>query len=410
MMRYCKYLIIILGGINMAKRANGEGTTYYNEKRKLWIHEQSYIDNETGEKCRKKFAAKTQKEALAKGREFKKSIDNGLISKANKITVGEWVDCWLNDYIKMKVRPRTWEKYKSCIDCYIKPRYQKVLLKDLKSPDLQRHFNSLLQTGGNHGCGISSSTVRGCRRYFSMCLDSAIKAGLLEKNIVKLTESPKLTKAEIVTLSPDEIKLLLSKASSISNNDYINTMFPTLLEIALHTGMRQGELLGLKWTDIDFDANCIYIRRSLTFIVGKGAVFQEPKTNTSKRRILLTRSDIELLKKYRNLQYIYSLELGDKYIDSNLVFCGMFGQPMHVGNLIKRYFKPLIKLCNIQGKFTFHCLRHTHATLLLQQGVNPKIVQERLGHSSIKMTMDIYSHVLPDMQNVAINALDKIFN
>lgn len=106
--------------------------------------------------------------------------------------------------------------------------------------------------------------------------------------------------------------------------------------------------------------------------------------------VLLTHSDIGLLKKYRNLQHTYSLELGDKCIDSNLLFCGMFGQPMHVGNLIKRNFKTLIKLCNIQGKFTFHCLRHTHATLLLQQGVTPKIVQERLGHASIKMTMDIY--------------------
>ena len=394
----------------MAKRANGEGTSYFDEKRKIWIHEISYLNYDTGKKSRKKFAGKTQKEAIAKGKEFKKSINNGLIPTAGKIKVGEWIDCWLNDYLKNKVRPRTWEKYKSSINCYIKSKYQHTLLKDLKGPDLQRHFNELLVSGGKEKSGISSSTVRGCRRYFSMCLDCAIKAGLLEKNVVKLTDSPKLIKKEIITLSPENIKLLIENAKNISNNFYINTMFPMLLELAISTGMRQGELLGLKWDDIDFTEKCIYVRRSLTFVIGKKFIFQEPKTLTSRRRILLTEKAVSLLIIYKEWQDNYALELGNSFEKMDLVFPGVFGQPIYASNLIKRYFRPLVKISNISEDFTFHSLRHTHATLLLKQGVNPKIVQERLGHSSIKMTMDIYSHVLPDMQNVAIKALDIIFD
>lgn len=392
----------------MAKRGYGEGSIYFNENRKLWICEKSYIDPDTQERKRKKFAAKTQKEALAKGNKFIKSLTNGLSLAADKITVGEWIDRWLNDYVKIKVRPRTWEKYKSCMDCYIIPKYNKILLKDLKSPDLQRYFNSLLTSGRKDGGGLSSSTIRAARRYFSACLDCGVKTGVLAKNIIKLTEPPKLIKKEVITLSKEQMKLLLTQAKII-NNDYMRMVLPSLLQLALNTGMRQGELFALKWEDINFSESCLYIRRSLACVIGKGFIFQDPKTKASKRRILLTPSDIEMLHKYWEWQINYKNDLGDKFSNNDLVFCGIFGQPLHAGNFISRYFKPLIKKCHISSNFTFHCLRHTHATILLQLGVNPKIVQERLGHSSIKTTLDTYSHVVPDIQNIAIEALDKLY-
>ena len=154
---------------------------------------------------------------------------------------------------------------------------------------------------------------------------------------------------------------------------------------------------------------CIFVRRSLAHVVGKGAVFQETKTKGSRRRILLLLEDVTALQEYRKWQKNYAEELGDKFAWHNLIFTSPFGAPISPTNFVRRYFHPLLKKCGIKDGFTFHGLRHTHATLLLQQGVNPKIVQERLGHSSIKVTMDIYSHVLPDMQQQAVDALKGLF-
>lgn len=188
----------------------------------------------------------------------------------------------------------------------------------------------------------------------------------------------------------------------------MKVMMPELISFTAHTGLRQGEVFGLKWEDIDFEQGAIFVKRSLAHVVGKGAVFQDTKTKNSRRRVLLLPEDIADLKKYKEWQENYAMELGDKFACHDLVFVSVFGNPISPTNFSRRYLHPLLKKCGLNENFTFHGLRHTHATLLLKQGVNPKIVQERMGHSSIKVTMDTYSHVLPDMQQQAIDALSKI--
>ncbi len=392
----------------MAKRCNGDGTTYEDKKRNLWICERTYFDPDTGNTKRKKFAAKTKKLAVAKGKEFIQGIENGILPNASKITVGIWVERWLTDYAKPRVRPRTWEKYKSCLECYVLPKFKNILLKDLKSPDIQRHFNALLKNGRRDGKNLSSSTVRGTRRYFTMCIDGAIKAGLLARNVVKQTDPPKLIKKEIVVLSTAQIEALIIHAKNVENS-YMQQVMPMIIQLAIHTGMRQGEIFGLKWNDIDFTEQCLYIQRSLAYIVGEGFVLQDPKTKSSRRKILLMPEDITALQEYQTWQDSYQQDLGNKYNCQDLIFSNMFGNPLDTGNFVSRYFKPLLKKAGVIDGFTFHDLRHTHATLLLRQGVNPKIVQERLGHSTISLTLDIYSHVLPDMQGAAVDALNKVF-
>ncbi|MEN6623903.1 MAG: site-specific integrase [Smithella sp.] len=392
----------------MAKRGHGEGTIYEDRLRGLWICERSYVDLETGKTKRKKFAAKSRKLAVAKGKEFIQEIDNGLLSEACKVTVGVWITRWLNDYVKIRVRPRTWEKYKSCLENYIFPRFKDVLLKDLRAPDVQRHFNKLLVRGRRDGNKLSSSTVRGTRRYFTMCIDGAIKAGLLTHNIVKQTESPKLVKKEIVVLEPEQAGKLIDQAKIIKN-PFMRKVMPMVLQLALHTGMRQGEIFGLKWQDIDLNVGCIYVKRSLAYVSGRGFILQDPKTKSSRRKIPVMQDDVAALLQYQAWQDSYKDELGDKYLSQELVFSNMFGGPLDTGNFVSRYFKPLLKEAGIKDGFTFHDLRHTHATILLREGVNPKIVQERLGHSTVTLTLDLYSHVLPDMQGVAVEALEKAF-
>lgn len=390
------------------RNVNGKGTVYKDTTRNLWICQISYTDPNDGIAKRKKFSGKLKKVAVAKGDEFIKGLNNGLLPSAAQVTTGEWITQWLNDYCKQRVRPRTWEKYKSCLECYVMTKFKDVLLKDLRGMDVQKHFNMLMVNGRVNGQGLSSSTVRGTRRYFAMCIDSAIKNGLLTKNVVKDTEPPKLIKKEIIILSNDQIIELLSQAKLIENK-YMQKLVPIIIKLALHTGMRQGEVFGLKWEDINFNDASIYVKRSLAYIVGQGYILQEPKTKSSRRRILLMAEDIEMLKEYRSWQEVDAKELCDKYVDNGLVFSNTFGNLLDTGNFVSRYFKPLLKPAGISEQFTFHGLRHTHATLLLQQGVNPKIIQERLGHSNIGMTLDVYSHILPDMQDEAVEALTTIF-
>ncbi|MBP3721859.1 MAG: site-specific integrase [Selenomonadaceae bacterium] len=391
----------------MGKRNAGEGSFFFDKERKIWVYQLRYMDT-NGKRGRKKFAAKTKKEAKDKGQAFLQQIKQGLDADFAKITVREWTDIWLNSYARPHIRPRTFEKYQSSLLSYIIPKFGAMKLEDLSSLKLQEHFNSLLVNGRQDGKGLSASTVRATRRYFSMCLDDAIKAKLLIENPVQSTKAAKLTKKEIVVLTKEEVTMLVNEAKNIKSPFMSKTLF-VLIGLTVRTGMRQGEVFGLKWQDIDFNESSIFIRRSLAHIIGQGAVFQEPKTKSGRRRIILLNEDIELLKEYRKWQQEYAEDLGDKFDSNDLVFTTPFGMPISPTNFTRRYFRPLLEKCGINKDFTFHGLRHTHATLLLKQGVNPKIVQERLGHSSIKVTMDTYSHVLPDIQRQALCAIEKIF-
>ncbi len=390
----------------MGKRNSGEGGFFHDVKRGIWIYQLRYTDA-YGNRGRKKFAAKTKREAMQKGKEFIDSL-NRTANDDEKLTVGNWIRNWLENYAKPNVRPRTYEKYSGTLKAYILPVFENVLLNELTAADLQKNFNRLLETGRTDGTGLSSSTVRGTRRYLSMCIDDAVKSGLVSSNVVRLTKAPKLSKKEIAVLSKDEIARLINAAKEI-DHQFMSVVMPQIISLTVHTGMRQGEVFGLKWEDVDFEKSCLFIRRSLAHVIGKGAVFQAPKTKNSIRRILLMPEDIKNLRVYKKWQENYSEELGDLFAGHNLVFTSPFGEPISPTNFSRRYFKPLLKKCDISSDFTFHGLRHTHATLLLRQGVNPKIVQERLGHSSIKVTMDTYSHVLPDMQRQAVDALQGIF-
>ncbi|MBR4152002.1 MAG: site-specific integrase [Selenomonadaceae bacterium] len=391
----------------MGRRNAGEGVIYQDKNRGLWIYQVSYKDS-NGSAKRKKFAAKTKHEAMEKGKAFLMANQQGSILLKADMTIADWIDEWMENYVKPRIRPRTFEKYWSSLKNYIVPKFGNLKLAALDASSLQKHFNSLLVNGRADGNALSPSTVRAARRYFSMCVDDAVREGLVLRNVVRLTKSPKLTRKEIVVLTRDEVTTLIEGARQI-NNEFMRNMMPEILSFTVKTGLRQGEVFGLKWEDVDFKNSCVFIRRSLAHVVGRGVVFQEPKTKNSRRRVLLMLEDVQSLKEYREWQKNYADELGDKFARNGLIFTSPFGEPISPTNFSRRYFKPLLKKCNINSDFTFHGLRHTHATLLLQQGVNPKIVQERLGHSSIKVTMDTYSHVLPDMQRQAVDALRELF-
>ncbi|MCR5834360.1 MAG: tyrosine-type recombinase/integrase [Selenomonadaceae bacterium] len=187
---------------------------------------------------------------MQKGKEFIDSL-NRAADDGEKLTVGNWIRNWLENYAKPNVRPRTYEKYSGTLKAYILPVFENVLLNELTAADLQKHLNRLLETGRTDGTGLSSSTVRGTRRYLSMCIDDAVKSGLV------FTKAPKLSKKEIAVLSKDEIARLINAAKEI-DHQFMSVVMPQIISLTVHTGMRQGEVFGLKWEDVDFEKSCLF--------------------------------------------------------------------------------------------------------------------------------------------------------
>ncbi len=291
----------------MKRNINGRGTTY--QENSLFVHQVSYIDQTTGEIKRKKFKSKKASLAVKKADEFLNNLSAGLSLDADKLLVKVWVKQWLEIFVAPRVRPRTLEKYAACLNYYIVPQLGDKLLMKLTSFELQRHFNKLLKEGGRKATGISSATVRNVRRYFTSCLDEAIKHGFLLRNPVKDMNPPKLETREHVILTDDEIKTMLELASTFSDG-YINKTMPAILQLILHTGMRMGEVFGLKWDNISFNNKVIYLTHTLVRINKQGYMLQDPKTKASKRKILLTKKDVQMLKSYKQLQEQFIQDAG----------------------------------------------------------------------------------------------------
>lgn len=388
------------------KRSNGEGSFRKDERRNLWIYSLSYdVD---GQKGRKQFAGKTKGAAKQKAEMFieglKKPRDKGY-------TVEKWIEYWLNSIARPQVRERTFEKYKSTLKNYVIPYMGELPLDGVNAGDLQEHFNDLMVFGGTKGTGLSPSTVKATRKYFMQALDYAVDRELLTSNPVRKTKPPKSEKEEIVILSDEQVSKLLDETDKL-DNQFMALMMRGIFTIAVHSGLRQGELFALDWEKgVDFKNNCLIVTKTLSRIVGKGAVFCETKTRTSRRNIAMSEKDMRLLKHYREAQLEQekqAVENGFGYINTHkLVFTSPNGQPIHASNFSRRYFRPLMRAAGISDSVTFHAFRHTHATRLLEHGVNVKLIQQRLGHSNITTTLDIYSHVTQNMARDVIKAIEN---
>lgn len=441
-------------------RAKGDGTLSWDEKRGHWWVIVTYQDTNSGESKRKwlkgtaENTPKGKSASLKIGQKWLEQIENGLLPEADKVTLWQWLERWLQDYLKPSVRSKSYDKGESCLRLYIKPYLGDKNMMKLKAPDIQRVFNQLLIDGGKakqeevdgkiitKKAGLSTATVRLVRRYLIQAMDKAVKLGLLLRNVAKYTEPPKLRKKPINPLNKEQAAALAAVANEAAKkadqeyavkaaaaaekaaqggkqvtvpmaNIVYHSAYMAIL-LALNTGMRLGEVFGLSWDSIDLKKGIVYVRRELVTNRKKtDKYFEEPKTAKSRRQIPLTADVATELRKYKKLQDWHKNLLGDLWQNEDqnkdLVITNQFGAILDTGNFTQRYFKPYLKAAGILASVKFHDLRHTHATLLLVQGVNPKIVSERLGHSTVTMTLDTYSHLLPDMQDTAVAALEGIF-
>lgn len=229
-------------------------------------------------------------------------------------------------------------------------------------------------------------------------LRQAVRWQLLVRNPADAVEPPRPPRRELQVPDAAEVRDLLAAADG--------TPYGPLVRLAVLTGMRRGELLGLRWGDVDLDAAVLHVQQSAQRITGQGMIFRQPKTRLSRRSIALSPVAVALVRQHRRRQAETRLLAGSAYEDQGLVFTSGLGSPVEPGNLLRGWSK----IVAVAGAphVRFHDLRHAHATLLLRQGVHPKIVSERLGHASIAITLDTYSHVVPGLQEAAAAQLDAL--
>lgn len=347
---------------------------------------------------------------------MKYELEHGLYASAKKVKIDEWYNTWMNEYKAHTVKRSTFDLYDKYYNVYIKDVLGKKIIQDLKPIHIQKLYNDMAKRG------LKENTIKKVNTIMRSMLQQAVKNEMLFKNPCVSVDIPKTEKAEKQILNAEQQEEFLQFVRSSNRWKKYNTLFT----VALGTGMRIGELLALNWSDINYNEKTIEINKTLQYLYNKEEkkyeyVMQTPKTKTSKRTIPLLDSLAFLLKKHRKEQQSLKMKLGDKWqpLDKegfrNLVFTTEFGRPFD-RNSINRAISSIVTEINKKRDkgeefpdFSPHCLRHTFATRCFENGIPPKVVQEYLGHTTIQMTMDLYTHVMKETKQDEIKKLDNVF-
>ncbi len=341
---------------------------------------------------RKSFYGTTRQEVARLLTAAVRDRDNGMPIVGGRQTMEQYFASWL-ETSKHTVKPLTWTRYAEYVNLHTIPILGKVVLSKLTPQQVQSLYSAKLAEG------LSPTTVHHLHATLHRALDRALRLGLVQRNVIDMVDPPRMTHHEMSVLSPDQVRILLATAAG--------QRLEAVYVLAVTTGMRQGELLALHWRDVALDAGNLQVRATLHRTKDGGLVFAPPKTARSRRRIALPAAAVEALRSHHARQLAERMRLGDAWDNQDLVFANEVGRPIESQNLMARAFLPLLKRAGLP-RIRFHDLRHTAATLLLGQDVNPKIVSEMLEHASVSITLDLYSHILPDMQQTATAAMDAL--
>lgn len=361
----------------MAKRGNGAGSVYRRRSDGRWV---GSITLEDGK--RKVFYGKTQKEVQDKVNEALYDQQRGMLPATSNATVQEYVEKWLEEVHKPIIKLKTYIDYRSLIKNYIVPGLGAIKLQKLTPQQVQAFYSKKLSEG------FAPKTVKNIHVLLHKALHDAVKWNILSRNVCDAVTPPRLSHKEHQVLTPAQVQTLFKQIKG--------HRFEPLLTLALVTGMRCGELLALHWSDIDF-ANCsLQVKRTVTHFKNLGYVEAEPKTAKSRRQIKLPLFVVEILIKHQAQQNEHRCKNPETWLDKGLVFTGATGNYISLTTL-RKTFNNVLKQAGLPH-MRFHDLRHSAATIMLSKGTHPKVVQEILGHSQISVTLDVYSHVLPSMQ------------
>ncbi len=379
----------------MPKRGNGEGSIYRRKEDGKWV---ASLTLENGK--RKVFYGKTRKEVKEKLTTALHEQQQGTLVTAGPQTVEQYLTDWLENTHKRLVRPRTYERYREAVYQHLIPALGHYQLQKLAVQHMQTFYTQ------KENEGLAPATIIYYHSVLHNALNVAVKRGLIARNVCDLASPPRRVRHEIQPLTAEQAQNLLVALHG--------HRWEALYTLALATGLRRGEILGLKWQDINFAAGTLQVRRILSRVPTLAAnrehvyVEAEPKTKQSRRSVVIAPLALQSLVQHRTRQLEARQQAGLAWQDHDYVFCTSIGTHLNPNHVVEELKKLLHKagLPDIR----FHDLRHSAATLLLTAKIHPKVVQEILGHTQISTTMDIYSHVLPGLQEDAMGKLHDVLS
>lgn len=339
-------------------------------------------------------------------RNVRYEIDHGIFTKPERIRLDDWFSTWMNEYKAFELKKGTIENYKRNYRLYISPYLGNCYVKEIRAEHLQKLYNDLMRAGYSYG------VINLCAGILSGMFTQLMRNDIIMKNPVKLANLPKKEKRPKRRVLTDEEQQLFLKYAATST-------FYNLYRLALATGLRIGELTSLTWKDIDFENECLTVTGTLKYFKDTGFYKDTPKSDSGNRTVPLLPSICKMLKHVRREQNKERLSAGNKWRPvkglEHLVFTTKTGEPLkkrtiaydidHITDEINENEKDIPHF----EKFSPHTLRHTFATRALENGIPPKVVQEILGHSSITMTLDLYTHVLPKTKSTEIMKIANLF-
>ena len=372
----------------MGKRANGEGSVYQ-RKQGQWV---AAVSLGTGK--RKYVYCRSQAEAVFALQQAQQGRLLGTLTSTRNETLETFLLKWLQYEVQPKVRERTYQTYQQIVNRDLLPVLGPIALQKLTSWDIQDLYEQKRRQQ------VAASTIAKIHRVLTHALNDAVKLGHVLRNVSEFVELPPIKKQKRVTqaLTFEQARMLLAGA----RNDPLEALYV----LALTSGLRQGELLALKWSDLDLTYGKLQIQRTLIRVEKGQAIVDTPKSSTSRRCIRLPQLAIEALTRHQYRQHLIHHK-GNRFKRApEWIFCDEQGVPLRATSMVRQSFQPLLVKAGLPH-IRFHDLRHSTATLLFTLGVHPKIVQELLGHSQIFVTLDIYSHILPTLQEEAMQRFNE---
>ncbi|MEW5784797.1 MAG: tyrosine-type recombinase/integrase [Bacillota bacterium] len=373
------------------RRASGEGSISQ-KKDGRWVASLITGLSEKGKPKRSYFYGKNRKEVADKLKKAQTQVDTNTYRDKDNTSFAAWLNLWLEEYKKPALRQTTYEGYRLQVSAHISPNLGHLRVTQIKTEHIQKFYNEK-RLGG----GLSPKSIRHMHCVIRGSLEQAKKEGMIFINPAESVSLPMLEQQEMKTLDVEQVSTLLDEVRE--------SRFFAAYYLELSTGLRRGELLGLRWKDLDLKEGTLSVNKSLSR-VKDGLILQEPKTPRSRRKIKLPDSAVKVLKKHSAIQAQERLGLGAAYQDQGLVFANEVGDPT-CPRAFTRHFERALKSAGLP-RVRFHDLRHSFATMALEGGINIKTVQEMLGHTSISITGDIYSHVTGKMKDAAAQKIEGI--
>ena len=361
----------------MKRRGNNEGSIYQRGDGR-WVGTVSV----EGQRISR--YARTRQEATKKLRELQRTQDQGLPMVTPRMLLKDYLAQWLES-IQRRVRPKTLVDYEVTVRCHISPAIGHITLGKLTPENVDKAWSTMLRHG------VSPSVVECAHRRLSKAMNDALRRQLIHRNPCQAVTPPKPPRKELYAPDAQAIHLLLEEARE--------TEYYEAMHAAFYTGLRRGEVLALRWRDVDLDMATISVSRSVYRAKGGRSLYQDTKTTKGRSPVSLTPSTVLVLRSLRERQEADGIRQGYVVDGGSSVFHYRDGSPI-LPRAFSGAFRKIMRRAGLEG-FRLHDARHAHATLMLRQGVHPKVVQERLGHAKVGTTLDLYSHVTRGLQEAA---------